>query len=424
MIPEYVGGMQSNFSRGSYPVWVKVKASGPIVQFRVTASRCDSSEGQLRVIPLLPGDWEMGHARWGEGPPAYDLPDVIDGELFGEWVHLRVANAGQGWLRNVTLRLIATAFLAASSSPAAQDLAPGQRSVIFAPLRTHEGNVTQLTGAACPLVVPLVVVGSDGAVLSGAKPVTLQLRCRARGESFLFTFLDSDGSVQAAAARAPTKECRAAGGDGGCGVLVSLHGMDVTAQRQADAYRGKRRLWVLAPHGRATHSFFWQGPAHWHAVRALAALRRRAAAWHQGRFRAGLGRILTGHSNGGYGALLLAALEPAYALAVAPLAGMPLLGDAGRDPAAALHTGEPGLEAVLAAAAGEYRVDLMAGNLRGVPLLARTGAQDEVRPPSRRGRDGGREPCSLLLKNETKRCRRRRRVCWGSAEAALRGSRD
>jgi hypothetical protein len=374
VIPEYAGGVQSNFSRGSYPVWVKVKSSGPVAQFRITSARCGAASGQLQVIPLLPGDWEMGHGRWGEGPPAYDLPDVVDGELFGGWVHLRVANVGQGWLRDVTLRVLPSAHVAAASSPAARDLAPGQRAVVFAPLQAHAGNVTQISGSACPLAVQVAAHGADGARLSGPEPFTLRLRCRSRGESFLFTFLDSDGSVQAAGARAPAKDCRGAG----CAVLLSLHGMDVTAQRQADAYRSHRRRWVLAPHGRATHAFFWQGPAHWHALAALAALRRHAAVWHKGRFRAGLGRMLTGHSNGGYGALLLAALEPALALAVAPLAGMPLLGDAGRDPAAALHTGEPGLEAVLAAAAAEYRVDLMARNLRGVPLLARTGAQDEV----------------------------------------------
>ena len=46
----------------------------------------------------------------------------------------------------------------------------------------------------------------------------------------------------------------------GCAVLLSTHGMDVTAQRQADCYRPKQGVWVLAPHGRATHGFNWQGP--------------------------------------------------------------------------------------------------------------------------------------------------------------------
>jgi hypothetical protein len=36
------------------------------------------------------------------------------------------------------------------------------------------------------------------------------------------------------------------------------------------------------------------------------------------------------------------------------------------------------LEALLASSAAEYRVDLMAENLRGIPFIARTGANDEV----------------------------------------------
>ncbi len=101
--------------------------------------------------------------------------------------------------------------------------------------------------------------------------MTLSLRCRRIDESFLFTFLDADGSPQSAGARAPKKACRATArrggegggdsdkaGEGGCLMIVSLHGMDVTGQRQADAYKTKKNLWIVAPHGRATHSFFWQ----------------------------------------------------------------------------------------------------------------------------------------------------------------------
>jgi pimeloyl-ACP methyl ester carboxylesterase len=91
--------------------------------------------------------------------------------------------------------------------------------------------------------------------------------------------------------------------------------MDVTAQRQADAYRSKKKEWILAPHGRATHSFFWQGPGHWNVEAAVLALHRLTAVWHSGRFQsASNAAILTGHSNGGYGALLFAALHPDRAI--------------------------------------------------------------------------------------------------------------
>jgi len=97
-------------------------------------------------------------------------------------------------------------------------------------------------------------------------------------------------------------------------VLLVLLGMDVTAQRQAYCYRPKPGLWVLAPHGRYTHGFNWQGPGHWSALAALQALTERADAW-SARHQAAGGAvrvqqqphriIFTGHSNGGYGAWLL-----------------------------------------------------------------------------------------------------------------------
>ena len=61
--------------------------------------------------------------------------------------------------------------------------------------------------------------------------------------------------------RVSRKTNRSACPAAGCAVLLSTHGMDVTAQRQADCYRPKRGAWVLAPHGRGTHGFNWQGPS-------------------------------------------------------------------------------------------------------------------------------------------------------------------
>ena len=61
---------------------------------------------------------------------------------------------------------------------------------------------------------------------------------------------------------------------------------------------------VLAPLGRGTHGMNWQGPGHWSALAALDALSRLAPAWGAG---ADAERVLfTGHSNGGYGAWVLA----------------------------------------------------------------------------------------------------------------------
>ena len=68
--------------------------------------------------------------------------------------------------------------------------------------------------------------------------VTTHLRCRAAHETFIFTFLDHDGSVQHAAATAPlSPEPRAAPDTMSAPVFLTLHGTGVSAQSQADAYK-------------------------------------------------------------------------------------------------------------------------------------------------------------------------------------------
>ena len=69
---------------------------------------------------------------------------------------------------------------------------------------------------------------------------------------------------------------------------------------------------------RVTPRFNWQGPGHWSARRALEAVARLGADASRVAF--------TGHSNGAFGAWLLAALDPSTALACAPLSGMSSIG--------------------------------------------------------------------------------------------------
>ena len=166
----------------------------------------------------------------------------------------------------------------------------------------------------------------------------------------------------------------------GCAVLLSTHGMDVTAQRQADCYRPKQGVWVLAPHGRGTHGFNWQGPGHWSALAALDALANRAAAWTEARVALSTPYrvIFTGHSNGGFGAWFVGTHYPDMALGVAPLAGMATMGTTEvRRPAGVPDS----LWKVIDSTVEEYRGEGLARNLLGLPFMARTGAEDRVIDP-------------------------------------------
>jgi len=120
-------------------------------------------------------------------------------------------------------------------------------------------------------------------------PIELYLRCRRNDQSFLFSYPDHDGSISFAAAIRPWKPCLPKeaimgsarvetlregeeGGDEaivtkeGCPVLVTLSGVGVKPQNQADSYKYQRRaanakkpaenakwkfgfenMWILAP---------------------------------------------------------------------------------------------------------------------------------------------------------------------------------
>ena len=324
----------------------------------------------IKLLPLALDDWDNGH----------ELPDVVSGRIFGDRIFVRVENRGAERLRGVHLRVESGPLLELTVGEGV-DLQPGQRSSLHAVLRQPDG-ATPIPAEACPLSVRLVVL--VGSVVVAQKQH--RLLCRQIDDRFSFVYLDADGSPQLAAAKFPAvspRTNRTGCPKRGCAVLLSTHGMDVTAQRQADCYRPKQGLWVLAPHGRGTHGFNWQGPGHWSALRALEALSDRAAVWPDAFVAVAPAPrrrlIFTGHSNGGFGAWMFGTHYPDAALGVAPLAGMATMGtteSVQRPPGIADK-----LWKVIDSTVEEYRGDSLAPNLVGIPFMARAGAMDRVIDP-------------------------------------------
>lgn len=177
------------------------------------------------------------------------LPDVYDGHLFSGLVSLPVSNLhSTRWLHIVKVTLQGQPSETALSITKIDNkhfrIAPGQTRPVIFQLSTDD---PKLLDSCNELHLKLKITTSDEQVVY---PVTL--RCRQKGESFLFTFLDHDGSVQHAAAIEPL-----VWKDGGMSpVLLSLHGTTVPAQNQADSYKrmvggkfvfGLDKAWVLAP---------------------------------------------------------------------------------------------------------------------------------------------------------------------------------
>ena len=174
------------------------------------------------------------------------LPDLIDGYLFSTYISLSIANYhSTKWMTDIRISLTSTgsSLKALYQNEHSFSIAPGQICPLIFQLNTDAAIVSY----TCSGIIIKVKVSSS----EGQQVIPLSLRCRRLGESFLFTFLDHDGSVQHAAAIPPV--------DGSTGLyptLLTLHGTTVPPQNQADSYKrmvggkfvfGFEKAWVLAP---------------------------------------------------------------------------------------------------------------------------------------------------------------------------------
>ncbi|RUS17630.1 hypothetical protein BC937DRAFT_89702 [Endogone sp. FLAS-F59071] len=220
----------------------------------------------------------------------------------------------------------------------------------------------------------------------------LTLNCRAWGETFKFTFLDFDGTVHYAMAKPPRALFRPSADVLPPPILVATHGAGVEAEWPfwTDAYARQEAAWILYPTGRSSWGFDWHGPSYLNVRSALRALIKLPAVFPEtngvtnGHWAVGEeSRVLyTGHSNGGQGAWYMASHFPDPAVAVLPAAGYVKIQDyvpynlwIGN-----AHT-DPIIRGILESSIIEYNNDLHASNMVGIPILTRTGGDDDNVPP-------------------------------------------
>ncbi|CDF35242.1 unnamed protein product [Chondrus crispus] len=206
--------------------------------------------------------------------------------------------------------------------------------------------------------------------------------------SYHFTYIDVDGSVQAAAVLPPRQNCVGApAGDDKCSVLLSTHGAGVDAVGRAwtESYQVQNQSWVLLPTGRRKFGMNWEGPQLNSAITALRKFAEdlpgvptdekdlwkvRGDRWLQ-----------AGHSMGGHGALLLSTHYPDMLVAALPAMGWLRLSTSGEAAyKEQLPYSDAASRALLSLASSEYSADLYAENLLGIPFLARVGSDDDNVP--------------------------------------------
>ncbi|KAI8515053.1 hypothetical protein Bbelb_076440 [Branchiostoma belcheri] len=322
--------------------------------------------------------------------PPY-LPDLLDGRVLGHVIPLPIANHHPThWIKNIRISLVKQEGgpKVSINQPEISrrfSVAPGQVRIHDVYITANEG-VSSVKTSCQDMKLTLQVSGSEG----NTQVITISLRCRTYGQSFVFTFLDHDGSVQHAAAIPPLQDCVTSR----CPVLLTHHGTGVSAQNQADSYKrmeggdwkfGIETAWTLAPTRHGAHN--WEGPG---ALTSMTALHRlqelvESASWIQNKV--DLQRVIfAGHSMGGHGAWHLATRHADRALAVVSLAGWIKKEEYGDSNVFFRHdistsTADPSVKAIMEACIAENDADRHVSNLQGVPVLTRIGADDRTVHP-------------------------------------------
>ena len=137
------------------------------------------------------------------------------------------------------------------------------------------------------------------------------LRAKNSDEKHRITFeSDIDGSVQYYAVVPPSTPLDDPG------LILTLHGASVEAQRQASCYRPSDFAVIVAPTNRRPFGFDWEDWGRWDALEVMEDAKNRFQTDPQRQW-------LTGHSMGGHGTWHLGAMFPDRFAAIAPSAGWP-----------------------------------------------------------------------------------------------------
>lgn len=191
-------------SRGIHTLQLRIRSTGP---FTVACS-----------IKLL-----ETKQTFQVSSPAF-LPHLVNGWLLSNFIPIPITNLhGSHWLKVTKVSLVKEASSSSqftvkmTAEDKAFTIAPGQVRPIRVVLEQKNRVELEHEGNTCADVKMVLKISTNQ---GQDQKLAIMLRCRRISESFLFTFLDHDGSVQHAAAIAPLKGCAS----GICPVLLTLHG--------------------------------------------------------------------------------------------------------------------------------------------------------------------------------------------------------
>ncbi|CAG8556557.1 9213_t:CDS:10, partial [Ambispora gerdemannii] len=313
------------------------------------------------------------------------VPDLMDGKLAGEVMSVPILNASHLWcyVDKVEALMVENTpledsdfksakppnLLGAKLSSDAQKkiffrIAPSQQRHLKIHLKLVENNWSQ-KNISFQLKFGIMLENNTYITL---KSNVTTIKLKKFGEPFKFTFEDFDGTVQYAIAIPPLEPITNC-----CPLLLALHGAGVEIEMPfwKNAIKRQTKAWVLLPSGRTPWGYDWHGPSRANVFTAIESLKCLSFV----NIQAFSSTILTGHSNGGQGAWYFLTHFPDTFVAGAPAAGFTKI----QRYVPYYWNSEAHIDPILQAAKNNN--DLYTSNLTGIPILVRTGSEDDNVPP-------------------------------------------
>ena len=148
----------------------------------------------------------------------------MDGNIFSTFISIPINNLHSShWLKVTKVSTVkeSSSSIQFTVKLTAQDkafaIAPGQVRPIKIVLEYKNRKEQKVDNGACSDVKLVIKISTNK---GQDQKIAVNLRCRKLSQSFLFTFLDHDTSVQHGAAIVPLTTCSS----GVCPVLLTLHG--------------------------------------------------------------------------------------------------------------------------------------------------------------------------------------------------------
>ncbi|CAG8492394.1 12560_t:CDS:10, partial [Gigaspora rosea] len=320
------------------------------------------------------------------------VPDLVDGFLAGNFISIAILNTQEkSWITVLQVNVINNNVNMTASLTCGKTIADSKVGIRIAPSQQRNIKICLNIESKVPNGMPLsfqlqfLVLSQTEKRIAYWHKITevISIRNKNFGDVYKFTFKDFDATVQYAMAIPPLGPCH----PHKCPVLVALHGAGVETESEfwVNAYKRQQSAWVLFPSGRTPWGYDWHGPSLKNIQTTIKALEkfRPGVPKHQNSFfLPDSDRLLiSGHSNGGQGAWFFMTHFPDSVIAGTPAAAFTKIqsyvpyywnSDAHLDPI---------LKGILESSIAEYNNDLYTTNVVGIPILARTGADDDNVPP-------------------------------------------